>query len=76
MINAQPIYYKAQALDAVRLQGLGGFWDVLFRHSPVSSKIEAVVPATQWEAAAPSVYQCKLLTEEDRRLALEWEAMV
>ncbi|POZ53219.1 hypothetical protein [Methylovulum psychrotolerans] len=76
MINAQPIYYKAHVLDAVRLQGLGDFLEVLLSHSPVSFKLEAVVPATQWEAAALAVYQGKPLTEADMQLALEWESIV
>ena len=75
MINAEQIYYKAQSLDAVRLQELGDFLDFLLSKNKAQHKADAVFPETQLEAAdVPSVYQGNPLTEEELNQAIEWEA--
>ena len=75
MINAEQIYYKAQSLDAVRLQELGDFLDFLLSKNQAQHKTNVVFPETQLEAAdVPSVYQGKPLTEEELNQAIEWEA--
>ncbi len=75
MINAEQIYYKAQSLDAVRLQELGDFLDFLLSKNKAQQKADAIFPESQLEAAnVPSVYQGKALTEEELNQAIEWEA--
>jgi hypothetical protein len=75
MVNPEQIYYKAQSLDALRLQELGDFLDFLLSKSQAPQKAEPIFPETQLEAIdSPSVYQGKPLTEEDMQLAIEWEA--
>jgi hypothetical protein len=75
MINAEQIYYKAQSLDAVRLQELEDFLDFLLSKNKTQHKTDVVFSETQLEAVTePSVYHGKPLTEDDMNQAVEWEA--